>query len=516
MALLDDLVQQYAQADLSIIFREVDATDNRQVNLTAIPPDHFSHLKEVSLAQWLLESARATSKLAEDQKNFAGLKWRKEMTPFATPKSIKVPSESEAMDFCLFTDIDNFLRGYWKFLTREPYKGLEENTQTPENFIGFIQSKGFAADISYVSKVLKLVPEARTLLAKANGIVIPPLPDTLQVTSFPKEVEVGQSFRIEGTAAAADKGKKLTVLIDNQFPLDDIKIEEGGEWKAEFVFLQAGDRIVKIAIDNQSVEIKIKASPPKATGAVTLNLTGSVGLGGINRTADKIAVKQRLHSLGYTFVGDPNSAALNTGFILAIKLFQSIIAGRETLGGDGRIDVDNTTQKWLEAANAPRWQTMPDSNPSISLINHEKNQTNDDHDFGTSWLADAILEIAADYHNTFRVSNPSSAAFSINDVSKPTGGDTPQHAGHETGLMCDVRLPRTDGQHGGITWESGNFDRTAARALIKAMRRQKLVSQVLFNDATLRNETFLGQKLCNFAPGHDDHIHFAIRPPVRA
>jgi hypothetical protein len=53
-------------------------------------------------------------------------------------------------------------------------------------------------------------------------------------------------------------------------------------------------------------------------------------------------------------------------------------------------------------------------------------------------------------------------------------------------------------------------------ALIKAMRRQKLVSQVLFNDATLRNETFLGQKLCNFAPGHDDHIHFAIRPPVRA
>ncbi|MFM7792328.1 MAG: hypothetical protein ACKO90_30905, partial [Microcystis panniformis] len=50
-----------------------------------------------------------------------------------------------------------------------------------------------------------------------------------------------------------------TVLIDNKFPLDDIEIGEGGEWKAEFVFLQAGDRIVKIAIDNQSVEIKIKA-----------------------------------------------------------------------------------------------------------------------------------------------------------------------------------------------------------------------------------------------------------------
>ncbi|MGV2389194.1 MAG UNVERIFIED_CONTAM: glucosaminidase domain-containing protein [Microcystis novacekii LVE1205-3] len=174
-----------------------------------MPPDHFSHLKEVSLAQWLLESARATSKLAEEQKNFAGLKWRKEMTPFATPKSIKVPSESEAMDFCLFTDIDKFVRGYWKFLTREPYKGLEENTQTPENFIGFIQSKGFAADISYISKVLKLVPEARTLLAKTNGTVIPAPPDTLQVTSFPKEVEVGQSFQIEGTADCCRQRQKI-------------------------------------------------------------------------------------------------------------------------------------------------------------------------------------------------------------------------------------------------------------------------------------------------------------------
>ncbi|NCR52174.1 MAG: muramidase (flagellum-specific) [Microcystis aeruginosa L211-07] len=516
MALLDDLVQRYAQTDLSIIFREVDATDNRQVNLTAIPADHFSHLKEVSLAQWLLESARATSKLAQEQNNFAGLKWRSEMTPFANPRKIKVPSETIEMEFCQFQDLDKFLRGYWKFLTREPYKGLEENTFAPENFIGFIQSKGFAADISYISKVLNLLPEARDLLATASEIVLPQLVSSLQITTFPKEVEVGQSFQLEGTASPTDQGKKLSVLVDETFPLNDIQIGEDGNWEAEFIFLQAGDRLVRISLDDQSVEIIIKVSLPNVTGAVTLNLTGSVGSGGINRNSDVLAVKQRLHSLGYTFVGDPNSAALNTGFILAIKLFQSIIAGRETLGGDGRIDVGNTTQKWLEAANAPRWQTMPDSDPSISLINHEKNQTNDDHDFGTSWLADAILEIADDYHNTFRVANPGKAAFSINDVSKPTGGDTPQHAGHETGLMCDVRLPRTDGQHGGITWKSDNFDRTAARALIKAMRRQKLVSQVFFNDATLRGETFLGQKLCNFATGHDDHIHFAIRPPVRA
>jgi hypothetical protein len=70
MALLDDLVQQYARTDLATIFQEVDNTSQRSVNLTDIPPDHFSHLKEVSLAQWLLESARATSKLAEEQKRW--------------------------------------------------------------------------------------------------------------------------------------------------------------------------------------------------------------------------------------------------------------------------------------------------------------------------------------------------------------------------------------------------------------------------------------------------------------
>ena len=155
MALLDDLIARYAATDLADIFTDVDATANRSVDLTTINSDHYAHLKEITLAQWLLESARATSKLAKEHKNFAGLKWRSEMTPFASAKGIHVPSElpppAPPVEFCFFADIDKFLRGYWKFLTRSPYKSLEDNTKTPENFIGFIQSKGFAADISYVT-----------------------------------------------------------------------------------------------------------------------------------------------------------------------------------------------------------------------------------------------------------------------------------------------------------------------------------------------------------------------------
>jgi hypothetical protein len=517
MALLDDLVEKYAATDLADIFKDVDATAKRSVDLTTINPAHYDHLKEITLAQWLLESARATSKLAKEHKNFAGLKWRSEMTPFATAKDIQVPSEPPPpIEFCFFADIDKFLRGYWKFLTRSPYKGLEDNTKTPENFIGFIQSKGFAADISYVTKVLRLLPEAHDLLAKAQGITPPSPSNTLEIVGFPKEVEVGQGFKVEGTAAPADQGKKLSVLIDGRFPGEDVVIGEDGKWQFNFVFTQAGDRKMKVSLGTQSDEVTIQASSASETGAVTINLSGSVGSGGINKTADKLAVKKRLHDLGFTFVGDPTNPALNTGFIKAIKLFQSIIAGRSTVAGDGRVDVGGPTHLWLQAANAPRWQTMPNSNPSISLRNREKEDTSDDHDFGTSWLADTIREISVDYHNNFRISHPGSAPFTLNDVSRPQGGDTPDHAGHETGLMCDVYLPRTDGKAGDIDMSSSLFDRNATRELIKAMRRHKLVREVYFNDPTLLRETFNGRKLCNFASGHHHHIHFEINPPVRS
>ena len=515
MVLLDNLVEKYAKTDLVDIFQDVDQTDRRSVDLTNINPENFTHLKEVTLAQWLLESARATSDLAATAKNFSGLKWRDEMVAFATKLEIKVPSESVPVDFCQFQDLDKFLRGYWKFLTRSPYTGLEANTKSPENFIGFIQSKGFAADISYVGKVLKLVPEAHNLLSRASGIVVPSQLDTLQITGFPQEIEVGQSFKVEGTASSADQGKKLSVLIDNQFKGEDAVVGEEGKWQFNFVFTQAGDRKMKISLGTQSEEITIRASVSTATGTVAIPLSGSVGSGGINKPEDKITVKQRLHALGFTFVGNPDDPALNTGLVRAIQLFQSIIAGKSTVAGDGRVDVGGMTHLWLQAANAPRWQTMPASDSSISLRNREKEETSDDHDFGTSWLANTILEIATDYHNSFRSSNPSKAPFTLNDVSRPQGGNTPDHAGHETGLMCDVFLPRTDGKAGDINMDSPLFDRNATRALIESMRRHKLVREVFFNDPVLTKEKFNGRPLCNIASGHHNHIHFEINPPVR-
>lgn len=518
MSLLDQLVQRSAASNLENIFVTVG------LDISKIHPINRAFLKEVTLAQWLLESGRATSKLANEANNFSGLKWRPPaMVGFATPITIQVPSEDKPVDFCKFNDVDHFIIGYWKFLTREPYQGIEENTISPETFLGFLQRKGYASDPAYVTKVIKLVPEVKQLLAKAGGIVLPSAPQKLQVIRSPQEVEVKKIFSIEGIASPSDTGKILLIKVDDQLPSTGSAISPDGKWKVNFVLLSAGSRKMSISTGNETVEFIIKAKQPidasddeetktpiVPLGSIALPLISSVGIKGRNTAEDIKLVKKRLKQLGYTWVGNPDTDTKDRGLDDAIKLFQSIINGDSTITGDGRIDIGATAHRWLQAKNAPGWQTMPHSDPSIGFVNFELDQTGDNHDFGTTWLANAILSIAKDFHTNFRTAHPTTAPFAINDVSIPHGGDTPDHAGHETGLMCDVLLPRIDGDFGDVTWFTPKYDQKATRAMLQAIHRHKLVRAVFFNDSAL-----IADGLCSYADGHDNHIHFEIDPPVR-
>ncbi len=523
MSLLDDLVNNYFNKDLGLIFTKIG------IEPTRITEINRQILKEVTLAQWLLESTRGKSDLAVNANNFAGLKWRDpDMKGFAEPLKIKVPSEPEEVEFCKFIDIDAFIIGYWKFLTRTPYRGLEDHANTPENFLGFLKAKGYSSDPKYVSKVVDLLPEAQKLLANAGGVTIPASVEQLQLIRAPKEVEVGQNFRVEGVARLTDSGKVLSITIDNQFPIPNVAISQDGKWQFDFAFKQEGDRRLIIAVDNQTLEIQIKVVVPfdhkdnektqqptasSLPGAKVIKLGGSVGIGGVNKADDVKPIKARLHELGYKWVGDPNSADRDRGLFDAIKLFQSIIAGRSTINGDGRVDVGGITHRWLQAANAPRWELMPKSNLDNGFVNGELEDTQDNHDFGTHWLADVIKVIAQDYQNSYRNTHPKAAPFAINDVSLPHGGDTPDHHGHETGMMCDVYLPKKNGAFGGIFWSSSEYDQDATRAILKSIRKQKLVKvgAVFFNDKKLIQEG-----LCTPMIGHDHHIHFEINPPLRS
>lgn len=239
---------------------------------------------------------------------------------------------------------------------------------------------------------------------------------------------------------------------------------------------------------------------------MALELTGSVGKGGQNTSRDVRAVKQRLGELGFDFFR-LNSVS-DQGLVLAIRLFQSIIAGRSTLRGDGRIDAGFKTNQYLDAVNAPRWTTMPFEGPGFT--NFEANDPNDQHDFGTDWLGDTIRELGASYHRAYMLGNPGAALLTVNDVSLPEGGDTPDHAGHETGLSCDLRLPRKDGEAGGISNPNTNgaYDRNAMRPQLVALKDHDLVTKVFFNDRVL-----IGEGLCKRLAGHNNHVHFEIGAP---
>jgi N-acetylmuramoyl-L-alanine amidase len=136
----------------------------------------YPKLRGVTLAQWLLESGRATSDLARLHYNFGGLKWRNEMAQFAT--KVRYEAHDGVDDYCKFATIENFIAGYWAFLNRAPYSGWEEHTNSAEEFIRFI-GPIYTPTKDYADNVLALVPEAQQLLDR-DPQVLPALDSSIK------------------------------------------------------------------------------------------------------------------------------------------------------------------------------------------------------------------------------------------------------------------------------------------------------------------------------------------------
>lgn len=264
----------------------------------------------------------------------------------------------------------------------------------------------------------------------------------------------------------------------------------------------------QLGVNQVRAQSRWRRAMPLGRQVATFTLSASVGEGGENRAEDVRALKARLTALGFDWVGSGDTIDATT--IATIKLFQSIKNSRNTIGGDGLVDVPGATYGWLQARNAPRWQEMPAGSAEQGFENYELSDTSDDHDFGTSWMADTIIAAGATYRNDYLSSHPNAALLSVNDVTKPRGGDTPDHAGHETGMACDLRLPRTGGGAGGITHTNSRYDQAAARAQLQALRAQPMMGAIFFNDPTL-----IAEGLCEQLAGHDNHIHFQINAPTR-
>ena len=247
----------------------------------------------------------------------------------------------------------------------------------------------------------------------------------------------------------------------------------------------------------------------------SVNITASVGLAGTNNEKDAVTVKQRLVDLGFSWLASNVGVDPKVGpeTIRAIQLFQAIKNGFDILANlknDGLIEPNGDTHLWLQAANAPRWIRMPAGSANEGYVNDEVVDTNDNHDFGTSWLADTLRATGLAYRSGFLQDNLGASLMHVNDSSMPRGGNTPDHVGHETGLVCDVFLPRVDGNSGKIVVKSPQYDRAAMRAMLKIFLAQPLADRVFLNDPVLVTEG-----LCRTAAGHDNHAHLEIKPPVR-
>ena len=394
------------------------------------------------------------------------------------------------------------------------------------NFYG---SKGFETITKALQSDLDAVPDALMLYVKANGKTLQGLvnrrkdeadlwnkpvakvepvgePNPIDLIQYPKSVLVNQKFDVIGKFYG-DTDAKLLVLADGKYPLPECQTKDS-VIDYECVFNTKGDRQLSFHYQNHSKSIGIEVTAVKKTGVI---ISASVGNGGKNNPQDVKEVQERLKELGYS-VGEVDGK-IGDKTLHAIRLFQSIINGQTQVSGDGRVDVNGKTHQWINAKNAPKWQLMPNTNKAISFYNRELEETWDKHDYGTDWMAGALLWIAKDYHNTYRSKNPNAALFTINDVSLPVGGNTPDHSGHETGLCCDIYLPKIDGGSGGIDYLSPAYDWKASEAILQSINRCPTVnkSQIYFNDPVM-----VKKGLCKSVRGHHHHYHIGVKvPPIQ-
>ncbi len=202
MTLWDDLITAYNTTNLASVFSSL--------NISDVPTANHSGLKVASLSQWILESARGTSLLATNHLNFGGLKWRNELEGFAT--RIEYDASDGPDYYCKFASLNDFIRGYWKFITRSPYTGWEDRSDSPSAYIEFIGSI-YATDPNYITKVKNLFSEAEQLLGLPDDGITTPLGTWIKETDEAIYLMEG-GYYIDKLDKVSD-GSEFSLVITN-------------------------------------------------------------------------------------------------------------------------------------------------------------------------------------------------------------------------------------------------------------------------------------------------------------
>ncbi|RME77151.1 MAG: peptidoglycan-binding protein, partial [Planctomycetota bacterium] len=214
-------------------------------------------------------------------------------------------------------------------------------------------------------------------------------------------------------------------------------------------------------VDARTLERLEALAPPLPRDPAQPLIEEVVGPRGANRIADVKAVQQRLAELGF-YDGRINGH-WSASLARSLKLFDAVVGGREMVARSSSarrrastLSPGEETERWLRAANAPRWERVPAGGTGWS------NGDRDGHSWATNWLVDALGRAGRRYASDYLAENPGASEIVTNDASRRLGGDTPDHATHETGLDLDVKLGA-----GGVNIYSGRYDREETWAKIK-------------------------------------------------
>lgn len=125
-------------------------------------PAYGIHVVSGIIAQACLESGYGASELSARYHNFFGIKY----WPGHTGKVVNMSTKEEydpgiltstRSNFCVYTDIEDAVRGYFLFITRNSrYKNLPA-AKTPEEYLSMIKNDGYATSSSYVASTMGIV-----------------------------------------------------------------------------------------------------------------------------------------------------------------------------------------------------------------------------------------------------------------------------------------------------------------------------------------------------------------------
>ena len=217
----------------------------------------FPQLRAVSLAQWLLESGRASSDLATHHYNFAGLKWRPEMKPFAAP--VEYEANDGIDTYCRFESLEKFCAGYWAFIGRAPYAGWKDHVASGADFIRFIAPIYCPSNTGYADDVLGLVAEARGLLgedgAQPAPSPAPPPPATAIKPLGAIVLDPGHGGTAKVGGSSPNNAVSVSGVLEKNLALDFCKLLRD---ELESQAKAAGERVEVFLTRDKDVNIGIK------------------------------------------------------------------------------------------------------------------------------------------------------------------------------------------------------------------------------------------------------------------